>query len=43
MYSIYPFDGREDGEHAGVGLVEISNQSAMLRDLFFRTEPFDRV
>ena len=37
------FDGREDGEHDFVGLVDISNILATQGDFFFGMIPLDRL
>ncbi len=37
------FDGGEDDEHNGVGLVEISSILAAQDEFFFETTPFDIV
>ena len=36
-------DGREDGEHTGVGSVKISKLFVMQDAFFFETEPFDTI
>ena len=37
------FDGRDDGEHSGIGFVEISLIFASQDDCFYETISFDRV
>ncbi len=37
------FDDEEDGEHSGIGQVEIANRLATQCDFFFLTAPFDKV
>ncbi len=36
-------DGKEDGEHTGIGFVEISEIFTMQSVLFFQVKPFDGV
>ncbi len=37
------FHGRDDGEHKGVGLVDISKTFVTHCEFFIGTEPFDRM